>query len=230
MPYAQEAFQQKVIQEALLACTTCASTRPGKILLGVTDPNDNTCFETICYTREEIESIVTEFDEADGWEYTVHGGLRYVGGGEPGVPRRTGIAFNRRGCMTKAAFELTAKTPMAPVRDEAERAAKMARYREEMEATSAPFVVVADLDEESALRQHVACGRPLGEPVRSPKWILEQYERYRQKDEGKDDYPHNMSAEHAAFEARWSAAAAGTARHRKAAESAVDRLKNRRKL
>jgi hypothetical protein len=31
--------------------------------------------------------------------------------------------------------------------------------------------IVADLDEESARAQHIRCGRPLDEPVRTPAWI-----------------------------------------------------------
>jgi hypothetical protein len=228
MPYAQEAFLQKVIQEALVACTMCASTRPGKILLGTTDPLDNARFETIYFSEEDIEETVTKFDEGDGWEHTVHGGLRYVGQGEPAtVPRRTGIAFNRRGAMTDADFDETAREPIAPVRDDAERDAKMARYREEMDAMSAPFEVVADLDEESALRQHVACGRPLDEPVRSPKWIMEQYQPYRQPGEGASDYPHDKVVARAAFERQWGAA--NMEHHRNVSSTVLDKFRNRRK-
>jgi hypothetical protein len=56
--------------------------------------------------------------------------------------------------------------------------------------------VIMDLDYYSALQQHIACGRPLDEPVRDPAWIKEQYlGKAKQPLNLGLDYPHDIAEE-----------------------------------
>jgi len=227
IPYAQDMFHQDIIKEALLACTLCGTTRPGKILLATSDHNDSTRLGVHAMSAEDIEEALVIMDQDDGYQYTLHGGLKYTGPlpeGERPVSRREGLVFNRRGALDKSEFNFTAPTFIAPVSDGDEEATR-ARYDDEMEAMSQTHEIVRDLDEESARRQHMACGRPLDEPVRSPKWIEEQYKRHMQRGEGDTDYPFDLATLRAKMERSWSAAGASIVQKHQSLRALLDRTK-----
>jgi hypothetical protein len=176
MPVAAASYRNKKIVEALTAATTCKTTRPGKILMGLPMDYDPTQMDVFQRTQAEIDAYVVESDRRAGYN-TATG--EWIGDPrvpvlERPVPRAKGLAYRRRGNIKKSSSVFHTFVPAAPVADANLEQWKQ-RAEEDVAAQQQIVELYEDLDYSSAKRQHMACGRPLDEPVRSTAWITAQY-------------------------------------------------------
>ena len=170
MPDMESFFQQDIITEALRYATYCGTTKPGKILLGFTTPNDTTRLEAEFLEQKQLDDYLKDLDEDAGFSLRPNG--KWKSDNPYAVSRREGIVYNRRAAFTD--FDITIATniqaaPRAPG-DESWKTRSQSGAR----GMSKDCEVVRDLDVRSAERQHIRCGRPLDEPVRTPQWIAEK--------------------------------------------------------
>jgi hypothetical protein len=180
MPGVAEMFRCSIIEKALLYATMSGSFPKGKILLGV-PADDNTCrLRNAVFTQECIDSQVKSLNEFVGWRTNADGEDEWAG--DSRIPeafqpmnRRDGFAFNRRVAISKANASIFDTCPTAPVplgdvgwREKSSASLKSMSNRQ---------ILVRDFDEESAIRQHLACGRGFDEPVCTPRYIQERYKR-----------------------------------------------------
>jgi hypothetical protein len=88
------------------------------------------------------------------------------------VSRREGIILNRCAALSDEDIKMATAVPFAPkpVGDTSWKT----KYTDGANAMSKNREIVYDLDVLSAQRQHMRCGRPLDEPVRTPQWIKEK--------------------------------------------------------
>ncbi len=214
MPGMDVLFYSSQILEALSCATVCWSIRPGKILLGSPESHDPTMLQLFNTPAKWIQESVTHYDEKNNLFLLSNGKLEWRGNpeweeDERPVSRRVGISFNRKGSMTSFDAKFFTTMPPAPVGDDDNGKWKLAAVSD-VKRMSAVCEVYADLDFESAKRQHMACGRSFDEPIASPQWLEEQYKNVcvdtnRPWHEGMD-YPHGslveMDEREAIFEAR----------------------------
>lgn len=204
MPHIAEAFRNDRILSALRVATTCKTSRPGKMMLGMPDPDNSLHLQVMTRSADYIRGLVERADEALGYRNG-----RWVGGecpmDERPVPLSTGISFERHGVIDTSDSRFFTQAPAVPVRDDNWQE----RNRREITNMNRPRVVCSDLDMESARQQHVRIGRPLDEPVRTPQWIEDRMRRECEHlglDYTADmDYPHTMQADHEDRRAKWSA-------------------------
>lgn len=180
MPWVAEYFRSSKVIEALHYATVCQSTRIGKILTGMHVQGDQRNFMVERFTKESVDASCAQFDMKEGWSAD---GRTWLGTdnlpanltpSKRPVSRRVGIAFDRQGALGKT-DAMIFSVPAAPTNMSFDEW----RSRSEADTNQMQDVlkVVPDLDYESARQQHIRCGRPLDEPVRSPAWIEEQYKR-----------------------------------------------------
>jgi hypothetical protein len=86
-PMAIELYDKQVILDAFIFATLCKTMRPGKYLLGWSDPRDDSRLQTLDITKEFIEDRCRQFD---------------MDSPEGAVSRFEGIPFKRRGYREKS--------------------------------------------------------------------------------------------------------------------------------
>jgi len=172
MPRVHKNFDTNMLLTALTHITMCATTPPGKILTGIPDSSDPTRCVVVNRTQADIDGFIERWDAHQGWTENpvthelVFGDDKIPTDMQP-VPRRQGIVFNNYAAWGDEEAAMITTMPWAPKTDNSwhreysEGAATMTKQRH----------IVADLDEESARAQHIRCGRPLDEPIRTPAWI-----------------------------------------------------------
>ncbi len=177
MPHLADSFNCEIIEEALQFATLHKNMRAGKILMGLPIEANPMLLKVFHCPQAYLNAKVKELDEAMGWDNRGNWlGDDDIPVEERGTPRFHGISVNRRGGISKADAIYLTRAPMAPLRPH-ERAGWENRAKRAIESVSAVCDVYADLDQDSATLQHMACGRPLDEPVRSPRWIMLQYQQ-----------------------------------------------------
>ena len=212
MPNIDECFKTEKIVEALEYATLCKSTRPGKVLLGFPEEKDTTQLQVYNLTQDVINAHIQRYDEAEGLK--IHGETgKPVWTGDQSIPERErplsrmeGIVFDRRGGMTNMDAKFFNTVSLAPVKETDEQKWKH-KVNEDIKRMNDVDVVCHDLNYESAKRQHIACGRPLDEPVACPKYIEEQY-KIACAAQGRPwhsglDYPHDLLVEMDQRETVW---------------------------
>lgn len=170
MPGMEFQFQQELIIEALRYATMCYSFRPGKILLGFTERDNTTRLTVHTADPQDIEACCREMDQQVGFSMQNNGTWR--SSNPYAISRSKGIPINRCGAFTPVDQSIATAAPFAPqpVGDQTWKE----KYLEGVKSMSLSQEIIEDLDEESAIRRHLRCGRPLWEEVRSPKWIANQ--------------------------------------------------------
>lgn len=221
MPGFAASFRQEIILDALIYATTCASTRPGKMLLGFTNRENPGRLETHRCSDVDIQDLVMRFDADEGFEWNDEG--EWVNDDPHIISRRHGITFNRAGALSDMDKIVEMAVPLAPkpVGDDSWRT----KYEADAEAMSKDQDLVYDLDYESAARQHARCGRPLDEPVRSPQWIADQCAKHSIPNMGLD-YPQDEIRMRGEMEKKWRKSVRVT--HRTA--SILEEFRNRGKM
>lgn len=176
MPNLASKFDPKIIVTALNNATVCASTRPGKVLTGFTQATDPTRVEVIASSQVAIDARIRKIDEDNGWVRDEDGDLVFVHDGVPEyarpVSRTKGVAFNHRAAWAPEEADILTAAPLAPKADD--DGDWRLRYQEGAKSMTKTREIIYDLDVESATRQHMRCGRPLDEPVRTPAWIMQR--------------------------------------------------------
>jgi len=177
MPMVANSFKTSAIIDALVYATTCKSSRPGKMLLGLPADNDSMQLQVFDCPAPWIAETVQGLDEA----CNIIDGRWRPKAGEPDrvellkpVSRREGIAFTRRGGISKLDAKFIEAVPLAPVNEQT-RDAKMQRTKADLAGMQEMKEVVRDLDYHSARTQHLRCGLPVDEPVHDPAWIEQAF-------------------------------------------------------
>lgn len=198
MPGFADHFRQEIILDALNHAMLCSSMRPGKVLLGFTNRENPSRLEVQTLPAATIEKMVHGFDEDDGFYWNAEG--EWVNDNPYAVSRKHGITFNRAGALSEMDVIIETAVPLAPkpVGDDSWRA----KYQADAQAMSRPQDLVFDLDVESATRQHLKCGRPLDEAVRTPQWIAEQNAAHRITN-CNADYPYDEIRQRSRMEKQW---------------------------
>jgi hypothetical protein len=127
-PMAIELFDRQVILDAFIFATLCKTTRPGKYLLGWSDPRDDSRLQTLDLTEEFIAERCFQFDQDAP---------------EGAVSRSEGIPFKRRGFREKSTH-----TMMYGIK----KAKTVVHTRDKN------IEVIPDLDKWAALQQARKCG------------------------------------------------------------------------
>lgn len=210
MPNVEKNYMSSKIVAALAYATVCKTTRPGKFLLGLPADDDPMRLQIFNCPRQRIDKLVNELDAADGYEIDpVTKELIWTG---PDIPederpisRREGIAFNRRGGISKVDSAFFTVVPSAPVVD---MEVWSRQCKDDIDMMQNMRDVAVDMDFESAKRQHIRCGR-LAEPIMSPAWIEANYKKECEK-MGRPwtddmDYPHDNAADMEKRMAVWDA-------------------------
>ena len=178
MPCAAEMFCQSLIIQALMHATLCNSMQAGKYLLGTPHERDTRYMQTKHVTRDLIDRYVATSDAEAGFRKGRDGQLIYQGP-EPmeraPTPRAHGIAFTNAMVIVESEAQHMSREPLAPRPVDSQ--AWRAEYAAAFEMMGKRSVVIADLDEDAALRQHMRCGMPIDAPVRTPRWIRARYEQ-----------------------------------------------------
>lgn len=178
---AVQIFNQSVIQRAIVAAITCSTTRIGKYLLGFADIEDASRVSVLTFTEEAREDVIARFDAEMQYQVAADGSLIYTGPMDEDhrpVSRRQGISFNNRAALHKSEGTYVSQTQWAPKKkgDESWKD----KYANGVKLMSKTRDIVCDLDYESAARQHLACGLPIEDPVRDPKWLDREYRKWCQ--------------------------------------------------
>ncbi len=174
IPQAANKYRQDIILEALDAATICSTTRPGKTLIGFTDPKEPMRVQIHVNTTYDIDRYIENADAKAGFKM-VRGKPEYKDKTVPAnrrpVSRREGVVFNLKAGIDEREHEFILAAPLAPkpVGDDTWKQ----QYRDGLKLMTKTRDVVPDLNRHSAMLQHIACGRPLDEPVRDPQWIME---------------------------------------------------------
>lgn len=178
MPNVATSFRNRTILEALAFATICRTFPPGKMLLGLPSDHDCTQLQVFNCSDALIANTIAALDEDEGWGVDEAGEPIWLG--DPEVPenerpvsRRVGIQFNRRGGISKSDSIFFNTVPSVPVAENdtswkekcAQDLAGMEKVRD----------VYADLDYESAKRQHMACGKGVDEDIETPTYIYNRY-------------------------------------------------------
>lgn len=202
IPQAGFRYREDVIEDALMMATMCDTTRVGKMILGTPDEKDPSLFRVYKVTKRGLHKQVRHLDENNGWAVDPETGENCfvdssIPENERAISRKEGITFSFRGGITSVENKMLMAAPGAPVipGDDSWKKA----YKNALDGMKTSHEVWGDLDAHSAALQHMACGRPLDEPVRTPKWIAEQ-DRVARRAKGMNqhldcDYPHNIKKE-----------------------------------
>jgi hypothetical protein len=174
MPGMENYFQQSIMLEALRFATYCSTTRPGKILLGFTARENTTRLDVELVRQNQVNDYLTACDQ--DCDFTRRYDGSWKSDNPDAVSRITqGIVYNRCAAFTDFDVAISSNLQMAPSKlDDDEEEERMARAANGAKAMSKDREIVWDLDVRSAERQHMRCGRPLDEPVRTPQWIAEK--------------------------------------------------------
>jgi hypothetical protein len=183
MPHVDNCFRNSLIIKALISATMCGSFPEGKMLLGFSDESDPMQMQVYECDAQKKERFMRIFDEEYGWHYDRSSNTfaRTIPP-EKDVPeeywtpsRRTGLTFPRRGAIDQNDSVILNSVPSVPCTEE-DRDRRVARVAAEISQMNLLVETFADLDVQSATARHMACGRPLDEPVRTPAWIRKQYQ------------------------------------------------------
>ena len=210
IPSASMRFKQRIIKDALLE----AGIRPSimghcndmrKFLLGTPFERDPSIFMVQPLDKENVLLSVQDIQEAQGWVVDENDDtgdkLVYVGDIEDEslrpIPLSKGLTFNRRGALDKAETSILTGTKIAPCGnddDEGEgRDSWKDRYEESVVQLSKKVEVIQDVDEYSAVMQHMRCGLPLDAPVQTRIYSIKEnkaaWARLGQREHGGVDYP-----------------------------------------
>lgn len=193
MPHVDSCFRNSLIIKALISATMCGSFPEGKMLLGYPDDADPMQMQVFECDDAKKEHFMNLFDAQYGWRFnrqtnSLEYGWTTMGSQWIRMPegehvpseyrtpsRREGITFPRRGAIDDKDRIILSTVPLAPCTEE-DRSRKIARVEAEISQMNQLAETIADLDAYSATARHMACGRPLDEPVRTPQWILQQYQ------------------------------------------------------
>jgi hypothetical protein len=205
LPNAVSGFKHEVLMHALREATFCASTPPGKILLGITDRKDPSRVRVYTTEQRSIDEYVHRHDVEDGYNFDPEeDALSYTGTLEADlrpVSRQQGIAFNHRAAMHPEEAKRMTGQPWAP-KPKGDKTYRE-QYADAAKLMSKTREIIPDLDAESARRQHMRCGRPLDEPVRTPAWIQLQIDLNCAPAIGLD-YPHDNERIRERLEQAWN--------------------------
>jgi hypothetical protein len=170
LPNVAHFFKQQMIIDALSYATICASTQPGKYLLGFPAVGHTTRLDIHPWRRQQLDDFMKECDVQMGFELQRDGSWKSKN--PHAVSRREGIILNRCAALSDEDIKMATAVPFAPkpVGDTSWKT----KYTDGANAMSKNREIVYDLDVLSAQRQHMRCGRPLDEPVRTPQWIKEK--------------------------------------------------------
>lgn len=174
MPGMESYFQQNIMLEALRFATYCSTTRPGKILLGFTARENTTRLDVELVREDLLNDYLLACDQDCGFTRRYDGSWK---SDDPDAVSRItdGIVFNRCAAFTDFDVAISSNLQMAPSKlDDDEEEERATRAANGAKAMSKDREIVRDLDVRSAERQHMRCGRPLDEPVRTPQWIAEK--------------------------------------------------------
>lgn len=170
IPGMERYFLQDIILDALRHATFCESTRTGKYLLGFALRENTTRLDVELVRPHRLEELIRECDEANGFTQQRDGSWK--SDNPYAVSRRQGIIYNRRAAFSKFDVTIASEIQFAPheIGDDTWKNSRQNGAK----AMSKDREIVYDLDVRSAERQHMRCGRPLDEPVRTPQWIMQQ--------------------------------------------------------
>lgn len=192
MPHVDGCFRNSLIIKALISATMCGSFPEGKMILGFPDDADPMQMQVFECDDAKKEHFMNLFDAQYGWRFDRHNNSLEYGWkkknkqwvplpeNEHAAPdyrtpsRREGVTFPRRGAIDDKDRIILSAVPLAPCTEE-DRGRKIARIEAEISQMNQLAETIADLDAHSATARHMACGRPLDEPVRTPQWIMQQY-------------------------------------------------------
>ena len=198
IPSAVNGFQQNMLRMALQAATFCGKTRPGKFLEGFPDVKDPTQLSVFTFEQENIDEFLHAYDGENGFGVDKETGAWVFLGPQAGVNipisrKNDGVAFNLQAALGKTEADVIVAQPLAPKADDSDW---HSRYVDGSKSMAKTREVIDDLDYYSALQQHIACGRPMDEPVRDPVWIKEQYLKEAKEPKSLGlDYPHDIAQE-----------------------------------
>lgn len=175
-PWVGEYFRSERVIEALEYATVCAGTpAPHKTLTGMHLPNDQQNFQVICRTPESLEGSIIDLDAAAGWGPDGKTRLPGFSAKNPRPSRREGISFDRPAALSKADAVFFNSVSAAPTN------MSMEEWCSKSEADTALMGQIRythrDLDFASALTQHCRSGQPLDAPIKTPRWIEEEYKK-----------------------------------------------------
>jgi hypothetical protein len=198
MPGIANLFKNGIIVDALLHATMHQNFPEHKIITGTPSESSTAVMECMMFTRDLIDEQVREFDEDDGWtQNEATGDLEWTG--DEGVPealrpfsRRDGITIEKLVKIShadRAAFD----TSLAPV--SSEDASWKQRTQDALDAMKESRMLIKDLDYESAVRQHLRCGRGVNDKLMTPAQIKQDYfdacERRNMPTDSGRDYPYD---------------------------------------
>lgn len=147
-PLAIEQFNRNIILDAFNMATICATTQPGKRILGWVEEDDPTKLKTMTLTKKMIKQKVKDLD---------HGAPEFA------TSREDGVTFKRREYIVPEERVFLYGSLNAENEDDDD------------DVCDTALEIIKDIDLWAAQQQHAICGRPLDEPVRHPKWLRQNY-------------------------------------------------------
>ena len=167
-------YQQEIITEALVHATLCSSFGYTKMLQGIVDNEDTTLMSVAKIDEKLIAEFVRAEDESLSIKYVRGQPVLKLDDEFRPISRTEGIVLNYGAALDKEDAELIAAAPIAPVKDDSWKE----RYKTGTTAMSKIREVIYDCDAYSATLQHLACGRPLDEPILTPQKIKDDFEQH----------------------------------------------------
>jgi hypothetical protein len=213
MPGAVELYQAQQINQALQQACVCSGLTPGKYLLGATSAKDPTRLDYLNLEREHMDELIVGLDKMLGWEYPP-GTTDPVWTGDPNIPpaarphpRSKGIRVNMRNAMCDTEALMMMHTHLEPV--DVDTDLRRRTFEDSVNAMRSGTIVIENPDDWSATRRHIETGRPLDEPVRTQRFLREQFRRHAQQEgvaaELGISYPEDIIRGKATLEQTWDA-------------------------
>jgi hypothetical protein len=196
IPGMERYFQQDIILAALRYATYCQSTRLGKYLLGFPMRENTTRLDVEVVDRPDLEKYMTTYDEESGFERQRDSSWKSAN--PNAVSRRDGVVYNRRAAFSN--FDVVIASSIQFVPHKKGDDTWQTTQQNGAKAMSKDREIVYDLDVRSAERQHMRCGRPLDEPVRTPQWIMQETGNRSLN----RDYPYEDIDEKDSLEQKWT--------------------------
>lgn len=159
-PWAMQQFKELVILDAFEKATMSPTFPQTKMISGWTHHSNPSLFQTFNYSK-------------DNFVYRFSQKLAQAEERPKGCTRMDGITFPRHEFITTDEAKMLFDEPLVHHTD---KNARSSVYKAEITRRSEPYVLINDLEYHSTLLQHVRCGRPLDEPLRTPTFIRAQYE------------------------------------------------------
>lgn len=159
-PTSIEKFKRTLIYDAFEAVTMSANFPRQKMMLGCTTDEDPSLLNVANYTDRLINAHVNHINST----------VKFP----PGKDRTKGIIFARSEFMGDVRSRMLLNTPFVHSDDPETQSH---RYKAEQERYNIEYDFIEDLEEWSALQQHVRTGMALDAPVQSPRFLRERYDR-----------------------------------------------------